>query len=87
MTERKGNTQASLAILSHHSEKGKSMKRGGLSGGSTNKESTCNAGDLGSIPELGGSPGFGNGNPCQYSCLENPMARGAWGCKESDMTE
>ena len=34
--------------------------------------------DMGSIPGLGGSPGEGNGNPLQYSCLENPMDRGAW---------
>ena len=38
----------------------------------------CNAGDLGSIPGSGRSPGEGNGNPLQYSCLENPMDRGAW---------
>ena len=37
-----------------------------------------NAGDLGSIPGSGRSPGEGNGNPLQYSCLENPMDRGAW---------
>ena len=42
------------------------------------KESTCNAGDLGSISGSGRSPGEGNGNPCHYSCLENPMDRGAW---------
>ena len=42
------------------------------------KVSTCNVGDPGSIPELGRSPGEGNGNPLQYSCLENPMDRGAW---------
>ena len=40
--------------------------------------SACNAGDLGSIPELGRSPGEGNGNPLQYSCLENPIDGGAW---------
>ena len=40
-------------------------------------ESSSNAGDLGLIPGLGGSPGEGNGNPCQYSCLGNPMDRGA----------
>ena len=50
----------------------------GFPGGSDGKESTCNAGDPGSIPGLGGSPGEGNGNPLQYSCLENPMDRGAW---------
>ena len=42
------------------------------------KESACNAGDTGSIPGLGRSPGEGNGNPLQYSYLENPMDRGAW---------
>ena len=41
------------------------------------KESAFSAGDTGSIPELGRSPGEGNGNPLQYSCLENPMDRGA----------
>ena len=40
--------------------------------------SACNVGDLGSIPGLGRSPGEGNGNPLQYSCLENPMDAGAW---------
>ena len=43
------------------------------------KESSCNAGDQGSIPESRSSPGEGNGNPIQYSCLENPMDRGACG--------
>ena len=42
------------------------------------KESACSAGDLGSIPGSGRSPGEGNGNPLQYSCLESPMDRGAW---------
>ena len=50
----------------------------GFPGGSEDKASACNAGDLGSIPGLGRSPGEGNGNPLQYSCLENPMDRGAW---------
>ena len=45
---------------------------------SVSKESACDAGDLGLIPGLGRSPGEGNGNPLQYSCLENPMDRGAW---------
>ena len=44
----------------------------------TVQESACNAGDPDSIPGLGRSPGEGNGNPLQYSCLENPMDRGAW---------
>ena len=59
------------------------------------KNPPVNAGDvrdLSSIPGLGRSPGEGNGNPLQYSCLENPMHRGAWwatvhGVEESDMTE
>ena len=46
-------------------------------GGSDGKASACNAGDLGSIPGSGRSPGEGNGNPLQHSCLENPMDRGA----------
>ena len=49
-----------------------------FSAGSDGKESTRNAGDPGSIPGLGRSPGEGNGYPLQYSCLENPMDRGAW---------
>ena len=49
----------------------------GFPGDSDGKESACHAGDSGSIPELGRSPGEGNGNPFQYSCLENPMDRGA----------
>ena len=51
----------------------------GYPGGSDGKESVCNVGDLGSIPGLERSPGGGHGNPLQYSCLENPMDRGAWG--------
>ena len=47
-------------------------------GGSAGKEPACNAGDLGSIPGLGRSPGGGHGNTLQYSCLENSMDRGAW---------
>ena len=47
-------------------------------GGSEVKASAWNVGDLGSIPEFGRSPGEGNGNPLQYSCLENPMEVGAW---------
>ena len=46
-------------------------------GGSDGKASVCNAGDQGSIPGLGRSPGEGNGSPLQYSRLENPMDRGA----------
>ena len=49
-----------------------------FSGGSDDKASAYNVGDWGSTPELGRSPGEGNGNPLQYSCLENPIDRGAW---------
>ena len=49
----------------------------GSPGGSEVKVSACNVGDLGSIPGSGISPGEGNGNPLQYSCLENPMGGGA----------
>ena len=50
----------------------------GFPGGSEVKASACNAGDLGSIPRSGRSPGEGNGDLLQYSCLENPMDGGAW---------
>ena len=52
--------------------------QGGFPCGSAGKKSTCNVGDLGSIPGLGRAPGEGNGNPLQYSCLENPMDGKAW---------
>ena len=54
--------------------------------GSAGKESACNEGDLGSIPELERSPGEGEGYPLQYSGLENSVDS-PWGCKESDTTE
>ena len=50
----------------------------GFPGGSEGKASAYNVGDLGSIPELGRSPGEGSGNPLQYSYLENPIDRGTW---------
>ena len=50
----------------------------GFPDGSEVTASSCNAGDLGLIPGLGRFPGEGNGNPLQYSCLENPMDGGAW---------
>ena len=66
---------------------------GGTPGISDSKESTCNAGDVGSIPGLGRSPGGGHGNPLQYSCLENLHGQRSLagysprGHKESDTTE
>ena len=69
-------------------------KKQGYPGGTSGKEPTCNAGDLrdvGLSPGSGRSPGGGHGNLLQYSCLENPMDRGAWyspwGRKESDVAE
>ena len=65
----------------------------GFLGGSDGKESACNVGNLDLIPELERSPGEGNGNPLQYSCLGNPTDRGAWRAtvygftKELDTTE
>ena len=64
----------------------------GFPDGSDGKESACNAGDRGSIPGSGRSPGEGNGNALQYSCLGNSMNRGAWwntvcGIAETDATE
>ena len=64
-----------------------------MPGGSDGKESACNAGDPGSIPGLERSPGEGNDNPLQYSCLENPhgqrslVGSSPWGRRELDMTE
>ena len=65
----------------------------GFPDGSDGKESTCNAGDLGSIPGLGRSPGGRHGQPLQYSCLKKPHGQrclagySPWGRKESDTTE
>ena len=77
------------SLLQHHSSKASILRHSafftvqlshpwGFPGGSEVKASACNAGDLGLIPESGRSPGEGNGNPLQYSCLENPMDGGAW---------
>ena len=62
------------------------------SGGARGKEPAWNAGDAGSVPNLGRAPGGGNRNPLEYSCLENPIDRGAWrapvpGVAESDRTQ
>ena len=74
-------------------EKGKATHSSilGLPGGSDSKEFACYVGGLSSIPGLGRSPGEGNGYPLQYSCMENPVDRGAWwatvhGVTESDTT-
>ena len=70
-----------------------SLQPNGFPGGSGSKESAWNAGDLGSIPGLGRSPGGKSGNPLQYSCLENPCGQRSLaghsprGLKESDTTE
>ena len=58
-----------------------------LTCGSDGKEFACNAGDPGSIPGLGRSCGERNGNPLQYSCLENPIDRGVWGATVHGVTK
>ena len=70
---------------------GFSLGANGLRGGPVVKNLSANTGGMGSFPGLGRSPGEGQGNPLQYSCLGNPMNRGAWravvqGVKESDTT-
>ena len=59
----------------------------GFPGGSDGEESAGNAGDLGSVPGSGRCPGEGNGNPLQYSCLENSMEREAWQATVHSITE
>ena len=71
------------SLLQHHGSKASIIPHSalfpwGFPGGSEVKTSAYNAGDLGSIPGLGRSPGEGKDNPLQYSCLENPMNGGAW---------
>ena len=81
-----------MEIFGYHTEKFDLSVYSGKPCGSDGKESTCSAGDLDLIPGSGRSPGEGHGNPLQYSCLENPMDRGAWWAivhgvtKELDMT-
>ena len=69
----------------------KTVRNRGFPGSSDDEVSACNVGDLGSIPESGRSPGEGNGNPLQYSCLENSMRSlvgySPWDLKELDMAE
>ena len=59
----------------------------GFPGGSAGKESACNAGDWGSIPGSGRSPGEGNSYPLQYSCLENPTDRATWRTTVDEVAE
>ena len=68
------NDQSTISPKGH----GRSLNLTGFPGGSEVKASAYNVGDLDSIPGSGRSPGEGNGNPLQYSCLEKPMDRGAW---------
>ena len=87
--------QRKISSLSRFSKRYLLKYGGGFPGGASGKEPSCNVGDtrdMGSIPELGRSPGGGHGNPLQYSCLENPIDREAWWATvhrvaESDMTE
>ena len=68
-----GDSVSSMVTILHYC-----VYQSQLPYGSDSKESTCNAGHPGSIPRSGRSAGEGNGNPLQYSCLENPMNGGAW---------
>ena len=85
--------RAQILIAFHSLQLSTKYYNVGFPCGSDVKESACNAGDLGSISGLGRSPGEGNGNPLQYSCLENPQGQRSlvgcspWGCKELDMTK
>ena len=63
------------------------MSKCNLPNGSVGKESACNAGDPDLNPGMGRSPGGGNGKPLQYSCLENPMDRGAWQATNHEVTD
>ena len=65
----------------------KKLVKLGFSVGSDGKESAWNVEDLGFIPGSGRSPGEGNGNPLQYSCLENSMDRGAWRARVQGVTK
>ena len=87
MTCRDNPRSEGLTVLNLHTN-----VQEGLPWWLSGKESTCQAGDKGSIPGSGRCPGGGNGNPLQYPCLGNPMDRGAWWAivhgvaKELDMT-
>ena len=73
-----GCSTSGFPVLHHLPEFAQAYAHWGFPGGSEGKASACDTEDLGSIPGSGRSPGEGNGNPLQYSCLENPMDRGAW---------
>ena len=79
-------------FISYQTQNKLDIDQRGLPRWLSDKDSTCQAGDLGSVPGLGRSAGEGNGNPLQYSCLGNTMDRGVWqaivhGLTESNMTE
>ena len=74
----RGKLQLGLTFYVEKTKYSTPANSGGFPGGSDGKESSCNAGDLSSIPGLGRSPREGNGYSLQYSCLENLMDRGAW---------
>ena len=91
---RAGREEGSSGGHGHKQGLGTDLEEGnnGFPGGSVVKNPPANAGDSGSIPGSGRYPGEGNGNPLQYSCLRNPMDRGAWqatihGVTESDTTD
>ena len=71
-------TQITMTVVITHLKLGPSESDLGFPGSSDGKASAYNAGDPGSIPGSGRSPGEGNGTLLQYSCLENPMGGGAW---------
>ena len=87
-----GKRKSALRVSNKAGALKKILNEGGFLGGSVVKNLPANAGDAGSIPGMGKSPGEGNGNPLQYSCLGNPIDREAWCAtvqevaKESDMT-
>ena len=83
----RGKLQLGLTFYVEKTKYSTPANTGGFPGGSDGKESSCNAGDLSSIPGLGRSPREGNGYSLQYSCLENLMDRGAWQAAVHEVTE
>ena len=73
-----GKRKSALRVSNKAGALKKILNEGGFLGGSVVKNLPANAGDAGSIPGMGKSPGEGNGNPLQYSCLGNSVNRGAW---------